>query len=124
LLIVPTVWVAADWYKKVLGARECFRVGDGRLVALDVDGASLFICEESAPGRVSPLTAGHQTACVALFVDDPDEIVERARYDGAAGANMEVHDRSWGSHRQGRFPEPWGHSRLVGDPSPPMQPPQ
>jgi PhnB protein len=124
MLIVPAGTLAADWYKLVLGARERFRVGEGHLVALDVDGAALFLREETAPGRLSPLTAGHETACVELFVDDPDDIVNRARLAGATETNMDVHERSWGAHRQGGFTDPWGHSWLVGDRSPLVMPPQ
>jgi uncharacterized glyoxalase superfamily protein PhnB len=123
MLIVPAGALAADWYKRVLGARERFRVGNSHLVALDVDGAPLFLREEAAPGRVSPLTAGHETACVELFVDDPDETVDKARLAGATGTNMEVHQRSWGTHRQGGFTDPWGHSWVVGDRSPLLTPP-
>lgn len=119
VLIVPDGRSAADWYRHVLGAKERFRVGDGHLVALDVEGAPLFVREETPPGRLSPAAAGNvNTACVELFAADPDAVVERARVAGATGTNMEDHQRDWGTHRQGGFTDPWGHSWLVGDRSP------
>jgi PhnB protein len=125
VLIVPDGAAAAAWYARVLGARERFRVGDGHLVALDVDGAPLFVREETPPGRVSPAAAGNaSTACVELLTDDPDAVVERARLAGATGAQMEDHQRPWGTHRQGGFTDPWGHSWLVGDMSPLSVPPR
>jgi hypothetical protein len=49
-------------------AKERFRVGNGHLIALDVDRAPLFVREETAPGRISPASAGNIiTMCVELF---------------------------------------------------------
>ena len=108
-----------------LQAKERFRVGNGHLIALDVDSAPLFVREETAPGRISPASAGNiNTMCVELFADDPDSVVERARLAGATATNMEDHQRSWGTHRQGGFTDPRGHSWLVGDKSPLAVPPQ
>jgi len=125
VLIVPDGALAAAWYTRVLRARERFRVGAGQLVALDVDGAPFFVREETAPGRLSPESAGNvSTMCVELFTDDPDGVVDRARLAGATGTQMEDHERSWGTHRQGGFTDPWGHSWLVGDRSPLAVPPR
>jgi uncharacterized glyoxalase superfamily protein PhnB len=119
VLIVPDGAAAAEWYKQVLEAKERWRVGSGHLVALDADGAPLFVREETPPGRVSPASAGKiNTVSIELFVDEPDRVVERARLAGATATNMEDHQRSWGTHRQGGFTDPWGHSWLVGDKSP------
>jgi PhnB protein len=125
VLIVPDGGAAAAWYARVLGARERFRVGDGHLVALDVDGAPLFVREQTPPDRLSPAAVGNAaTAAVELFTDDPDAVVESARLAGATGTQMEVHQRPWGTHRQGGFTDPWGHSWLVGDMSPLSVPPR
>ena len=125
MLIVPNGAEASEWYKKVLGAKERFRVGDGHLCALDVDGAALFIREETPPGDVSPGAVGNaNTACVELFVADPDAVVDRARQAGATHTHMEDHERTWGRHRQGGFTDPWGHGWLVGDHSPLTVPPR
>ena len=125
MLIVSNGAEATAWYKSVLGARERFRVGDGHLCALDVDGAPLFIREETPPDTVSPQSAGNATtACVELFVAEPDAVVERATHAGATHAHMEDHARSWGTHRQGGFTDPWGHAWLVGDHSPLTVPPR
>jgi PhnB protein len=125
MLIVPDGAATAQWYKHVLQAKERFRVGDGHLVALDADGAPLFVREETTPYRVSPASPGSiNTVCIELFADDPDGVVERARRAGATATQMEDHQRSWGTQRQGGFTDPWGHSWLVGDKSPLAVPPQ
>lgn len=91
---------------------------------LDADGAALFVREETGPHRVSPASAGNiNIVCIELFSDDPDGVVERARLAGATATNMEDHQRSWGTLRQGGFTDPWGHSWLVGDKSPLAVPP-
>ena len=109
---------AGSWYRHVLGAAERFQVGGGHLVALDAEGAALFIRESTDTGGVSPTTAGLSTALFELFVDDPDAIVARAGDHGATRCAMDDHERPWGSHRQGGFTDPWGHVWLVGDKSP------
>ena len=109
---------APQWYRRVLHARERFRIGESHLVALDVDGSALFIRESTGPDLVNPSVAGLRTAAFELLVDDPDQVIALALDAGAIAAGIEDHDRPWDKHRQGGFSDPWGHAWLVGDRSP------
>jgi PhnB protein len=57
---------------------------------------------------------------IEVFVDDPDNFIERALSAGADGSVDQIRDHQmpWGTHRQGGFTDPFGHRWLVGDRSP------
>src|SRR5438552_11484944 len=114
MLIVSDPVEAADWYKKVLGAKELWRI-EAHLVALHVDGTPFLLREATPPGNVIPDSIGGTTVSIELFCDNPDEFVERARAAGAPAGEVQDHHRFGGIHRQGGFKDPWGHNWLVGD---------
>jgi PhnB protein len=119
MLIVPDADAAIAWYTRALGARELWNLGG--VAGLEVDGAPFFLHEVNPrnPAETDPQHAGKTSTRIELFVDDPDVLRERAIAAGATpGSAIENHERSWGTHRQGGFKDPFGHNWSVGDRSP------
>lgn len=119
MVIVPDADAAIAWYKAALGATELWDLGG--VAGLEISGAAFFLHEvdpekttETSPGR-----AGVTSTRIEVFVDNPDDFIERAVAAGAtAGAAIEDHRAPWGTHRQGGFVDPFGHRWSVGDRSP------
>jgi PhnB protein len=119
MVIVPAADSAVAWYKVALGATELWNLGG--VAGLEINGAAFFLHEADPENaaETSPGQAGVTTTRIEVFVDDPDEFVERAVAAGAtAGAAIEDHRAPWGTHRQGGFMDPFGHRWSVGDRSP------
>jgi PhnB protein len=119
MLIVPDAEAAIAWYKRALGAAELWNLGG--VAGLEVDGAPFFVHEVNPnnPAEDSPDRAGITSTRIELFVDDPDGFRERAIVAGASpGSEVQDHEHSWGTHRQGGFRDPFGHNWSVGDRSP------
>lgn len=120
MLIVPDADAAVDWYKRALGASELWDLGG--VAGLEIGGAPFFL-HETVPenvGESSPSESGMTSVRIELFVDDPDGFIARAVAEGAAASPEQVTDHAtpWGTHRQGGFRDPFGHSWSVGDRSP------
>jgi uncharacterized glyoxalase superfamily protein PhnB len=119
MVIVPDADAAVAWYKAALGATELWNLGG--VAGLEISGAAFFLHEVNPenPAETSPGQAGVTSTRVEVFVDDPDDFIERAVAAGAtAGAAIEDHPAPWGTHRQGGFMDPFGHRWSVGDRSP------
>lgn len=118
MLAVPDAPVAAEWYKRALGARELWSLGS--VVGLEIQSAPFFIGEPARNGWESPSVIGITTVRVEVFCDDPDAFIARAVEAGANGSFDPIRDHQmpWGTHRQGGFIDPFGHIWLVGDRSP------
>jgi PhnB protein len=116
MLAVPDTPAAVAWYKKALGARVLWSLGS--VAGLEVDGAPFFLHQPVKNGFDSPKEIGTTTVRVELFVDEPDEVIARAVEAGATGGDIRNHVAPWGTHRQGGFTDPFGHTWLVGDKSP------
>jgi len=116
MLAVPNTPKAVEWYNKALGARLLWSLGS--VAGLEIDGAPFFLHEPVKDKFSSPQQLGTTTARVELFVDKPDEVIERAVKAGAKGGEPRDHEAPWGIHRQGGFIDPFGHNWLVGDKSP------
>jgi PhnB protein len=119
MLIVPDAEAAVAWYKDALGATEIWNLGG--VAGLEIGGAPFFLHEvnPSKPAERSPEQIGATSTRIELFVDDPDGVLERAIAAGASlGSEIEEHRSSWGTHRQGGFRDPFGHTWSVGDKSP------
>jgi PhnB protein len=119
MLIVPDAPDAITWYKRALGARELWNLGG--VAGLEINGAPFFLHEVNPnnPSETSPLEAGRTSTRIELFVNDPDEFLARALSAGAThGSPIEEHILPWGTHRQGGFQDPFGHTWSVGDRSP------
>jgi PhnB protein len=105
--------------KRALGATELWNLGG--VAGLEINGAPFFLHEvnPSNPAEDSPNRLGVTSTRIELFVDDADGVRERAIAAGASpGSDVEDHQYSWGTHRQGGFRDPFGHNRSVGDRSP------
>jgi uncharacterized glyoxalase superfamily protein PhnB len=119
MLIVGDADAALAWYKRALGARELWNLGG--VAGLEIGGAPFFLHEVNPhnPAETSPDRLGATSTRIEVFIDDPDDFVERALASGAkAGSAVEDHAVPWGSHRQGGFSDPFGHTWSVGDRSP------
>jgi PhnB protein len=118
MLAVPNAPVAAEWYKRALGATELWSLGS--VVGLEIEGAAFFLAEPANNGWESPKVIGITTVRVEVFCDNPDAFIARAVEAGANGSLDEIRDHQapWGTHRQGGFIDPFGHIWLVGDRSP------
>lgn len=119
MLIVPDADAAVAWYKRALGATELWDLGG--VAGLEVEGAPFFLHEANPdnPAEDSPDHVGITSTRIELFVDNPDGFRGRAIAAGASpGSEIEDHEHSWGTHRQGGFRDPFGHNWSVGDRSP------
>jgi PhnB protein len=119
MLIVPDAAAAVTWYKNALGATELWDLGG--VAGLEIGGAPFFVHEVN-PGNSaedSPDRVGVTSTRIEVFVDRPDDVIERAISAGAtAGSAVTEHQTPWGTHRQGGFRDPFGHKWSVGDRSP------
>jgi PhnB protein len=119
MLIVPDAERAVGWYRDALGAAVLWDLGG--VAGLEIDGAPFFIHEVNPdnPAEGSPDRLGVTSTRIEVFVDDPDGFMEHAISAGAtARSGIVDHEMPWGTHRQGGFRDPFGHSWSVGDRSP------
>jgi uncharacterized glyoxalase superfamily protein PhnB len=119
MLIVPDAEAAIAWYADALGASEMWNLGG--VAGLQIAGAPFFLHEVNPanPAESSPDRVGVTSTRIELFVADPDATIERAIAAGASpGAPLVDHQTPWGTHRQGGFRDPFGHTWSVGDASP------
>jgi PhnB protein len=119
MLIVPDGEAAVTWYREALGAEVLWDLGG--VAGLEVGGAPFFLHETNPenPAENSPDRVGQTSVRIEVFVEDPDGFMERAVAAGARlGSPVTVHELPWGTHRQGGFQDPFGHTWSVGDTSP------
>lgn len=120
MLIVPDAEAAISWYRTALGATELWNLGG--VAGLQVEGAPFFLHEVNPrnPTENSPQAVGATSVRVELFVDNPDEVIQRALAAGAGlGSPIEDHHHFPRTvHRQGGFRDPFGHNWSVGNKSP------
>lgn len=118
MLAVDDTPTAVNWYKRAMGARELWSMG--AVACIEIEGAPVFLGQPDNNGWQSPAKLGTTTARVEVFCDNPDAFIARALEAGAKGSldTLQNHQRSWGTHRQGGFTDPFGHIWLVGDKSP------
>jgi uncharacterized glyoxalase superfamily protein PhnB len=119
MLIVSDAKAALDWYTTALGAEVLWDLHG--VAALHL-GSAPFLLHEAVPGKTresSPTDAGSTTTRIEVFVDAPDDFIERASGAGATDVERVTdHDAPWGTHRQGGFTDPFGHRWSVGDRTP------
>jgi PhnB protein len=116
MLIVSDAAAAVSWYTIALGVSQLWDLGG--VAGLHLDGAPFFL-HEAVPGKdqePSPTDVGLTTTRIEVFVDAPDDLIERAAQAGATDVEpVTEHDAPWGLHRQGGFTDPFGHRWSVGD---------
>ena len=111
-LVVSGVAKAIDWYTEALGANELLRntAPDGKSIMhseLLLGDSRFFVVDEFQGSMISPLRLGGTPVTLHLYVEDVDELFDRAV---AAGASviMPVADQFWGD-RYGMLSDPFGH---------------
>ena len=113
-LIVKGADQAIDYYKKVFGAEEVFRMNgpDGKVghAELKIGDSRIMLADENpnmGQGHASAATIGASPVSLYLYIPDVDRVVERA---AAAGAKVlkPVQDQFYGD-RSGFIQDPFGH---------------
>ena len=111
-LLVRNAAAAIEYYKKAFGATEVGRFvqGDGRIGHADMKiGDSHFMFADEFPerGYVGPQSLGGTTFGMALYVDNVDEVFQRA-IDAGGKVERAVEDQFYGD-RTGTLIDPFGH---------------
>jgi PhnB protein len=111
-LIVKDAAGAIDFYRKVFGAQELFRLcgPEGKVGHAELKiGDSVVMLADEHPGMgfLSPTTLGGTPVSTLMYVEKVDEVVSRAL---AAGAKLvrPVADQFYGD-RAGGIEDPYGH---------------
>lgn len=108
-LHIPNGTTQIDFYKK-LGATEnfCFQNEDGSIHVAELvfDGA-IFHVHETMRDALEPVSAKGVTAVIGLFVNDVEEVMQKAIQAGATLIDPTT-DHDYG-YRQGMFKDPFGH---------------
>jgi uncharacterized glyoxalase superfamily protein PhnB len=102
---------AIEFYKKAFGAEEIMRMPmpDGKAIGhaeLRI-GDSIFFLADEFPQCKSPQTLGGSPVTLSLYVEDCDQVFNRAVAAGAE-VRMPPADMFWGD-RYGQLTDPFGH---------------
>lgn len=111
-IVVDDGNAAIAFYIKAFGAEEVFRMAmpDGRLMHAEImigDSVVMIASEMPEHGSRSPKSLGGTPVTLHVYVNDVDQIYERAIEAGATEA-MPPEDMFWGD-RYGRVTDPFGH---------------
>jgi PhnB protein len=111
-LVVGDAAGAIEFYKEVFGATELFRQADadGRIRHAEVEiGDSPIMLTDEAPefGMSGPLAMGGSPISIFLYVEDADDLFDRAIAAGAEEVEA-VRDRPEGD-RRGGVRDPFGY---------------
>lgn len=111
-LAVKGANAAIGFYKKVLDAKEQFRIDnpDGSIGHAELaigDGGIMLADELPAFGALSPTSVGGTPVRLHLYVEDVDAVMKRAEIEGAAILRP-AQDQFYGD-RSGMIADPFGH---------------
>jgi len=113
-LIVKGAAQAIEYYKKVFGATEVFRMNgpDGKVghAELKIGNSRIMLADENpnmGQGYSSAATIGASPVSLYLYIPDVDRVVERATAEGAKILKP-VQDQFYGD-RSGFIQDPFGH---------------
>jgi PhnB protein len=111
-LIVDDGSAAVDFYTSIFGATERMRMAepDGKIGHTELElGDSLIMLADEHPevGALSPRSVGGSPVSLHVYVDDADDVFERAIAAGAT-SQRPVEDQFYGD-RLGVFEDPFGH---------------
>ena len=105
---------AMDFYGRAFGATELYRVDGGGVGQIAIDGAELWVAEESPDHlNFSPETLGGCSVRMLLLVGDPAAVQARAVAAGATEVVPVADQYGW---RLGRVVDPFGHHWEIGRP--------
>jgi PhnB protein len=116
-LCVNDANAAIDYYSKVFGATEKFRLTEpsGRIghAELDFDGITLMLSDEYPECDIrGPRAMGGTSVTIHLHVDNADTLIARA-VDAGATLDMAPKDQFYGE-RSGVVRDPFGHRWNIG----------
>ena len=113
-LIVKGAAQAIEYYKKVFGATEVFRMNgpDGKVghAELKIGNSRIMLADENpnmGQGYSSAATIGASPVSLYLYIPDADRVVERATAEGAKILKP-VQDQFY-RDRSGFIQDPFGH---------------
>jgi PhnB protein len=110
-LVVRDAAKAIEFYAKAFGAQEIYRMPgpDGKVMHAELQiGDSRLMLAEECPGQSkSPQTLGGTACNIHLYVEDADQLFNRAVSAGAQ-VRFPVTDMFWGD-RYGKLADPFGH---------------
>lgn len=113
-LVINGAAKAIDYYKKVFGATEVFRMDgpDGKVghAELQIGDSRIMLADENpnmGQGSISASSLGATPVSLYLYVPDVDRVVERAVAAGAKTLKP-VEDQFYGD-RSGFLQDPFGH---------------
>lgn len=110
-LVVRDAAKAIEFYTKAFGAQEVYRMPgpDGKVMhaELQIGGSRLMLGEECPGQSKSPQTLGGTACNIHLYVEDADQLFNRAVSAGAQ-VRFPVTDMFWGD-RYGKLTDPFGH---------------
>jgi PhnB protein len=103
---------AIDFYKKIFGAEERFRMPgpDGRIGHAEIQiGDSVIMMADASPDMDfnDPKKLGGTPVTLTVYVEDVDKTFKNALKAGAK-ETQPVEDKFYGD-RAGAFDDPWGH---------------
>jgi len=113
-LIVKDAAKAIEYYKKVFGAKEIFRMDgpNGKIghAELQIGNARIMLADENpsmGQGHSSATSIGSSPVSLYLYIPDVDRVVERAVAEGAKIIKP-IQDQFYGD-RSGFIQDPFGH---------------
>ena len=111
-LAVDGASAAIEFYKKVFGAQERMRMPgpDGKIGHAELNfGDSLIMLADEFPDMEhrSPKSLGGTPVTISVYVDNVDDVFERAVEEGATELRA-VENQFYGD-RSGQFEDPFGH---------------
>jgi PhnB protein len=103
---------AIDFYKKVFGAKEIVRmpgsIGQVMHAELKIGDSIVMLADENPKaGSMSPQTAGGVSVCLHVYVENVDEVMQKA-VDNGAKLLRPVQNQFYGD-RSGTLIDPFGH---------------
>lgn len=111
-LFIDGASAAIDFYCKVFGATERMRMAgpDGKLghAELQVGDSVIMLADEQPESNIrSPKAIGGTPVTISMYVEDVDDVFERATKEGATSLR-EVKNEFYGD-QTGQFEDPFGH---------------
>jgi PhnB protein len=113
-LVIKGAAQAIEYYKKVFGATELFRMNgpDGKVghAELKIGDSHIMLADENpsmGTGHASASTIGASPVSLYLYLANVDQVVERAAKEGAKILKP-VQDQFYGD-RNGFIQDPFGH---------------
>lgn len=113
-LVIKGAAQAIEYYKKVFGATELFRMNgpDGKVghAELKIGNSHVMLADENpsmGQGHTSASTIGASPVSLYVYLPDVDQVFKRATTEGAKVLRP-VEDQFYGD-RSGFFQDPFGH---------------